>query len=280
MLFRSETALSPLFSSDSPPPLPPVDAPSSIAVHAAEVDATAAPGIAQLDVVRLIGDAIASSGTAYLPMLVLLLPTLFASLLAAFASTMGSFGIAIFINLLEGLCIAPLIGGATTFYAHHILTRRHVTIAAALRRAANRFVQLLLAYILVYAATFGGLLLCLIPGIYLSIRLAYTFYAVVIENRSATDAFRRSLTVTKGHWWPLFWALFGIFFFAGLLAYFIFAVALRPVLDLSSMNTDVLFALATCLLGPIGAMYYTKVCMTLASMADPNGHKIRHTSTL
>ena len=155
-----------------------------------------------------------------------------------------------------------------------------MTIAAALRRAADRFVQLLLAYILVYAATFAGLLLCLIPGIYLSVRLVYTFYAVVIENRSATDAFKRSLMVTKGHWWPLFLALFGIFFLVGILAYFIFGVALRPVLDLNSLNSDLLVAVATCLLGPIGVMYYTRVFITLANIVEPGGHKIRHTATI
>ena len=59
---------------------------------------------------RLVSDAIASSGTAYLPLLVLLLPTLLASLLAALASTMGSSGIAVLIHLLDAICIAPLIG--------------------------------------------------------------------------------------------------------------------------------------------------------------------------
>jgi cellulose synthase/poly-beta-1,6-N-acetylglucosamine synthase-like glycosyltransferase len=50
-------------------------------------------------------------------------------------------------------------------------------------------------------------LLFLIPGIYIGVRLAVSIEALVVEDRRGTEAMGRSWGLVGGHWWHAFSAL-------------------------------------------------------------------------
>lgn len=66
---------------------------------------------------------------------------------------------------------------------------------------------------------FGGLLLLIIPGLMLIIWLAFSFYAVILDNQRVTDSLSTSRNLVRGRWWAVLWrliapaAVFGIFLF-------------------------------------------------------------------
>ncbi len=65
----------------------------------------------------------------------------------------------------------------------------------------RRALQMFFLWILFVLAVLLGLLLLVIPGIYLMLALAPAFVLVVSENRSAVDAFSRSLQLVRNNWW-------------------------------------------------------------------------------
>lgn len=58
---------------------------------------------------------------------------------------------------------------------------------------------------LLYGIAVGiGFMLCLIPGIFISIRWMFAPYIMATENVGITEAFGRSWQMTKGNFWDLF----------------------------------------------------------------------------
>ena len=78
---------------------------------------------------------------------------------------------------------------------------------------------------LVGLAIIGGLILFIIPGIYIGVRLAVSIEALVVEGRRGTEAMGRSWELVGGHWWHAF----GTLVVAGLLTGILNAVITRPV---------------------------------------------------
>jgi hypothetical protein len=70
-----------------------------------------------------------------------------------------------------------------------------------------RLGSILLVSILVGLATLGGLILLIIPGIYIGVRLAVSIEALVVEGKKGTEAMRRSWDLVGGHWWHAFGTL-------------------------------------------------------------------------
>ncbi|MCF6242292.1 MAG: hypothetical protein L3J74_13210 [Bacteroidales bacterium] len=59
-----------------------------------------------------------------------------------------------------------------------------------------------------------GIILFIIPGIYLAIALIFTIYAKIAENLSFGDAMRRSMYLVKDNWWFTLGILLIIYFIA------------------------------------------------------------------
>lgn len=52
-----------------------------------------------------------------------------------------------------------------------------------------------------------GLLLLVIPGLYLGTRFAFAENIVVAEGVSGTTALQRSFDLTRDRFWPVFWLI-------------------------------------------------------------------------
>jgi hypothetical protein len=76
-----------------------------------------------------------------------------------------------------------------------------VDVEASYKWGFARFGSVLLISILVGLAVFVGLLLLIIPGIFLAVMFSVAIPALVVENRRGTDAMGRSWNLVKGHFW-------------------------------------------------------------------------------
>lgn len=72
------------------------------------------------------------------------------------------------------------------------------------------FLKILGYFLLSGIVIFFGLLLCILPGIYLAVVLAPGVIMLVMENISAPDAFSKSFQLIKDNWWNTF-AVFLVF---------------------------------------------------------------------
>jgi Membrane domain of glycerophosphoryl diester phosphodiesterase len=68
----------------------------------------------------------------------------------------------------------------------------------------NTYVNLLITNILAGIAIVIGLVLLIVPGVYLLVRFAFIDPAVVLEKKGITEAFSRSSELVKGSWWRIF----------------------------------------------------------------------------
>jgi hypothetical protein len=72
----------------------------------------------------------------------------------------------------------------------------------ALRTAAFRDVFPLIGFLLaVYLITIVASMLCVIPGIYVSVPLSMLYFVYVYERKSLSDSIRRCFTLVKDYWW-------------------------------------------------------------------------------
>lgn len=221
----------------------------------------------KLEPVRLMKDAFAYAGGVYIPLIAISVFFVLFNLLTSLAMEDGLGGFTVLLSLINYTCIVPFVGGASIFYVQQNLTGQGVTVNDAIHKGVDSFIQLVLASILFWVILVPALICLVIPGIYLSFRLSFIYYAVIIENRKALDALRRSWQLTKGFWWQLFWSFLLLF-----LLFFLFAFILVIVITLlfGEMNyfaSQILGSLIGLLVTPITAIYYVFVFMSLVNIA-------------
>lgn len=88
--------------------------------------------------------------------------------------------------------------GATTIGVWEIYLGRQITIGQALGKISGRFLSLLGVVILNLLAVLGCTLLLVIPGIYMTCRLATCVPNALIEEKGGGAALSRSFRLTKG----------------------------------------------------------------------------------
>jgi len=68
----------------------------------------------------------------------------------------------------------------------------------------GNYVNIILANLLVFGLFFIGLVVFIVPGIYVACRLAFTSYLVMDEDLDPVAAVEASWRMTKGHAWKIF----------------------------------------------------------------------------
>jgi Membrane domain of glycerophosphoryl diester phosphodiesterase len=81
----------------------------------------------------------------------------------------------------------------------------------SLRYALSRMLPLIVAYIVVLFIVVLGLLLLVIPGVWLAVKLSMVFPVVVFERKGPFGAVGRSWALTRGNWWRTFGTLLVVF---------------------------------------------------------------------
>jgi hypothetical protein len=128
--------------------------------------------------------------------------------------------------VLAGILMYLVLTGAITRAVAAEVAGEDPSLEQSYRFGFHRLGSVLVVSILVGLATIGGLilflipgiyigglilelipLLFLIPGIYIGVRLAVSIEALVVEDRRGTEAMGRSWGLVGGHWWHAFSAL-------------------------------------------------------------------------
>ncbi len=149
-----------------------------------------------------------------------------------------------------GLLLYQVLTGAITRAMAAEMAGEDPGIEQSYRFGFVRLGSILLVSVLVGLATLGGLILFVIPGIYIGVRLAVSVQALVVEGRRGTQAMGRSWALVGGHWWHAFATLL----VAALLTGVVNAVITAPFSGSAWLVQGVAAAVATMVTLPYGAL--------------------------
>lgn len=219
---------------------------------------------------QLLRDAFTYAKPVYFPMLAFFVPTLLITLIS---STITSPSANLLLQFIELIFVTPFITGTSIFYVHQNLTQRGATVPQSLQAGGEKFFQLSLLTIILIVLLIPAFILLIVPGIYLSIRWSFVFYAVMIEGCSASDALGRSWTLTKENWWLIFRA--GLLFtFALIIPIFILAILFAATIGSAIPDLpEFIGGIVGFLIAPLGSIYYVLLFMSLVNMAMDDDKK-------
>jgi hypothetical protein len=125
-------------------------------------------------------------------------------------------GAAVVLGISLGLAFIPLLGGLTMFVIggplngglYYLLLRRargeHVTPGDVFAGFSIGFLQLFLAHLIASLLTMAGLILCILPGIYLAVGYLFVLPLVIDKRMEFWTALEVSRQVIHRHWWIMF----------------------------------------------------------------------------
>jgi len=100
------------------------------------------------------------------------------------------------------LCILSFVLYSSMIYRiDNVVNQREDTVLQALQFGLEKFLPMLVAVIVYSLAVTVGLALFVIPGLILSLSLAFYLYFIVIENRGGYASLRASHDLVWGYWW-------------------------------------------------------------------------------
>ena len=163
-----------------------------------------------------------------------------------------------------GLLLYQVLTGAITRTIAAEVAGQDLDIEQSYRFGFARLGPILVVSILVGLATLLGLVVFIIPGIYIGVRLAVSVQALVVEGRRGTDAMRRSWELVGGHWWH---AAFTVLL-AGLLTSVVNAVITAPFGAGAWFVQAVAAAAATTVTLPYGALVGVLLYLDLRTRSE------------
>jgi len=151
---------------------------------------------------------------------------------------------------LVGLLLYQVLTGAITRNIAAEVAGQDLGLEQSYRFGFARLGPVLVVSVLVGLATLLGLIVFIIPGIYLGVRLAASTQALVVEDKRGTEAMRRSWELVGGHWWHAAFTLL----VAGLITAVVNAVITAPFGAGAWFIQGIAAAIATTVTLPYGAL--------------------------
>jgi hypothetical protein len=161
-----------------------------------------------------------------------------------------SVGIAGLLAALAGILMYLVLTGAITRAVAAEVAGQDPSVEQSYRFGFHRLGSVLLVSVLVGLAIVGGLILFIIPGIYIAVRLCVSIEALVVEGRRGTEAMGRSWGLVGGHWWHAF----GTIVVGGLLTGIVNAVITAPFGNTNWFAQGLAAAVATVITLPYSAL--------------------------
>jgi fumarate reductase subunit D len=153
----------------------------------------------QLDPIALIRESLRILPDVYVPLLILGVPALVLSVLGAFLGIL-----ALPLTILNNLLVGPVMGSAMILLVDGYVSQRPLASQSALNQAIGRILPIVIGNLMLGLIAFLGALALIIPGVYLGVRLSFTLFGIVLEEKSATGGLAMSWELVKGHWWTVF----------------------------------------------------------------------------
>jgi Membrane domain of glycerophosphoryl diester phosphodiesterase len=164
---------------------------------------------------------------------------------------------------LVGLLLYQVLTGAITRNIAAEVAGQDLDLEQSYRFGFARLGPVLVVSVLVGLATLLGLLVFIIPGIYVGVRLAVSIQALVVEDKRGTEAMRRSWGLVGGHWWHAAFTLL----VAGLITGVVNAVITAPFSG-GWFLQGIAAAVATTVTLPYGALVGVLLYLDLRTRKD------------
>jgi len=161
-----------------------------------------------------------------------------------------SVGVAGLLAALAGILMYLVLTGAITRAVAAEVAGQDPSLEQSYRFGFHRLGSVLLVSVLVGLAIVAGLIVFIIPGIYIGVRLCVSIEALVVEGRRGTEAMGRSWGLVGGHWWHAF----GTLLVAALLTGVVNAVITAPFGATNWFVQGVAAAVATVVTLPYGVL--------------------------
>ncbi|MBR9828395.1 MAG: hypothetical protein GYB41_07105 [Oceanospirillales bacterium] len=116
-----------------------------------------------------------------------------------------------FLNSALDIAMMPIYWGATLLYMQSVLQGQPLQAGRALSLSLACWGRLLITYIISVLAISFGLVLLVIPGIYIGVRLAFAEFYCVMEGKGPMESIRASWEHTADFFWPLLQGMVLIF---------------------------------------------------------------------
>jgi hypothetical protein len=116
------------------------------------------------------------------------------------------------------LLLVPLGQGALTAAVSHRYLGRTLTVTEAYEALKDCWGSLIGATILVGLLTAVGMMLCIIPGIYIAVTLMLVAPVIVLEGATVNNSFARSRWLVQGEWWHCFGTIVLLSLIVGIVA--------------------------------------------------------------
>jgi hypothetical protein len=128
--------------------------------------------------------------------------------------------------------------------------------------------------ILSFVALLGGMVMLIIPAIWLSFALVLRSYTLVIENRRGLDALRQSKDYIKGYWWAVLGRTILLLILFGIVE-----VVLQIPFSLiaGTLGRSIASMAASLLIIPFSSVFYYKIYENLRTL-KPQLHEAAHSS--
>lgn len=128
---------------------------------------------------------------------------------------------AILFGLAYSFMFLPVIQYGEQFLFLKAMRDEEVDLKTLFEGFKSKYLDIILANLIVFALVIIGLVMLLIPGIIIACRLAFVTYLVMDKNLEPIKAVEKSWQMTKGYGWTIFgMGLISIFvFIGGLLAF-------------------------------------------------------------
>jgi hypothetical protein len=165
---------------------------------------------------------------------------------------------------LVGLLLYQVLTGAITRNIASEVAGQDLGLEQSYRFGFARLGPILVVSILVGLATLLGLIVFIIPGIYIGVRLAASTQALVIEGKRGTEAMRRSWELVGGHWWHAAFTLV----VAGLITAVVNAIITAPFSAGAWFIQGIAAAVATTVTLPYGALVGVLLYLDLRARKD------------
>jgi hypothetical protein len=166
---------------------------------------------------------------------------------------------------LVGLLLYQVLTGAITRTIATEVAGQDLDLEQSYRFGFARLVPILVVSVLVGLATLAGLIVFIIPGIYIGVRLAVSIQALVVEGRRGTEAMRRSWDLVGGHWWHAAFTLL----VAALITAVVNAVVTAPFSAGAWLVQGVAAAVATTVTLPYSALVGVLLYLDLRARKEP-----------
>jgi hypothetical protein len=166
---------------------------------------------------------------------------------------------------LVGLLLYQVLTGAITRNIATEVAGHDLDLEQSYRFGFARLAPILVVSILVGLATIGGLIVFIIPGIYIGVRLAVSTQALVIEDKRGTEAMRRSWDLVGGHWWHAAFTML----VAAMLTGVVNAVITAPFSAGAWLVQGIAAAIATTVTLPYGALVGVLLYLDLRARKEP-----------